>query len=330
MQRKTLLLINGNQVIMDMNKRILEKAGFNVNTALGFDKALEELERHTPDGIILASTPNGDSGFGFISEVKSCVNVPILYISEKRDDEMAVLHAGANEFLRKPYNFEVFLTRVKLMLNRAEFVNTIQDAYQPELYVEDSIVAPLSVQQQGSAQDFGAEKELLSIVERPSIRLSSKIAIASVAAFLLVGGLFALFMIRAPEEIIAIDQPVPLAEFTPGPGNGFMALSELSRSIEILLVDDVSIPAGATGLSILLENSAWNAYDFVFEIFLKDSGESLFTSGLVAPGGFVDIIDISRGLEVGTHDALLQIRICSPDDGRSINSIGVEFAITAH
>jgi DNA-binding response OmpR family regulator len=116
-QRKTLLLIDGSQVLMELTRRILERAGFSVRLATGLAGAREWLAEYTPDGIVLACDLPDGNGLDYCRELRASSGIPLLLVSGYREDELPALKAGANDFLRKPCDYGVMIARLGLMLD---------------------------------------------------------------------------------------------------------------------------------------------------------------------------------------------------------------------
>lgn len=72
----------------------------------------------------------------------------------------------------------------------------------------------------------------------------------------------------------------------------------------------ITIPAGETEVAVDFPNPEANAdkYYLTFELRLKDTGEVLYTSGLVPPGKHVQKITLSRALEEGTYKAVIHVQ----------------------
>jgi hypothetical protein len=95
--------------------------------------------------------------------------------------------------------------------------------------------------------------------------------------------------------------------------------------------DTIRIPAGAADVNMLLINPAGNPGDFTFEIILKDSGETLYKSGLVTPAMCIENITVSKPLPKGEYEAHLKINIYEPDSLNpvSIGDAGIDFILVA-
>lgn len=78
----------------------------------------------------------------------------------------------------------------------------------------------------------------------------------------------------------------------------------------------ISIPANETEIEVDFPNPEANdgKYYLSFELRLKDSGEVLYTSGLVPPGKTIQHITLSRGLDEGTHKAVVHVQPYKMDE----------------
>ena len=117
MNGKTLLLIGQNDVLIDLTKKILERSGCSVRCVVGLTGAEEQLSSSAPDGIILDTELPDGNGVEFCRKLRSKTNAPIMYTSSDREDELPALQAGATDYLKKPYDNEVFIARLNVMLS---------------------------------------------------------------------------------------------------------------------------------------------------------------------------------------------------------------------
>ena len=73
-----------------------------------------------------------------------------------------------------------------------------------------------------------------------------------------------------------------------------------------------------------LENPAGNPCYFTFELVLKDTNETLYTSKMVEPGKAITNVTLSHGLEKGEYQAVIKISTASLEDGSAMNGANVE------
>ena len=87
----------------------------------------------------------------------------------------------------------------------------------------------------------------------------------------------------------------------------------------------VTIPAGASSVKMILLNPVSSAYNFSFEIILTDIGETIYTSGLVEPGMFIEDVTLTKGLAQGGYKATLQIRYYEPEGLTAVGGASIDF-----
>ena len=118
-----------------------------------------------------------------------------------------------------------------------------------------------------------------------------------------------------------------LAWFIPNMGSKVLGLDEaaVAYHIEGLVNNDPSqimlpglgnmqLTAGQTHVEKVLLNPEGNPCYFRFQLVLKDTGETLYESGLVEPGKAIVNFDINRPLEAGTYQAEMHINTSSLED----------------
>ena len=86
----------------------------------------------------------------------------------------------------------------------------------------------------------------------------------------------------------------------------------------------IRLPANARDVQVAFLNPAGNPCYFTFELALKESGESLYTSKLVPPGKVVTDITLSRALKPGEYNATIKISTSSLEDQSPMNGANVE------
>ena len=91
----------------------------------------------------------------------------------------------------------------------------------------------------------------------------------------------------------------------------------------------ITIPADSTDIEMNLENPAGNPCYFTFELVLKDTGETLYTSKMVEPGKAITNVTLSHGLEAGEYPAVIKISTASLEDGSAMNGANVETTLIA-
>jgi len=123
-EKGIVLLVEDNQKILDINRRMLEKEGVMVLTAKTIAQARERIKLAVPDVAVLDIMLPDGSGLEFISELRricetssssSDANQPCaLFLTAKTDhsDVLSGLAAGGNDYITKPYDIDEFRMRV--------------------------------------------------------------------------------------------------------------------------------------------------------------------------------------------------------------------------
>ena len=86
----------------------------------------------------------------------------------------------------------------------------------------------------------------------------------------------------------------------------------------------ITLPANQETVNVALLNPEGNPCYFTFELVLKETGESLYTSKLVPPGQAITEITMSRALPAGEYAATIKITTTSLADGSAMNGANVE------
>jgi len=122
---KTLLCVEDQLDILDNNRRFLAGHGYNVLTAENLGQAREQLSKINPDAIILDIMLPDGLGLDLLTELREQNNqIPILMLTAwgKSSDVAKGLRMGANDYIAKPFEYEVLLARIEAMFRNVEKV----------------------------------------------------------------------------------------------------------------------------------------------------------------------------------------------------------------
>ena len=108
-QMKTVLLVDDEPQILETSAYILAHEGYQVLTARSAEEAMALLERTQPHALLLDVKMPGMSGYELCRLIRgnpTTANMPILVVSAlgRPLDRQLALEAGANGFLRKPFD----------------------------------------------------------------------------------------------------------------------------------------------------------------------------------------------------------------------------------
>jgi DNA-binding response OmpR family regulator len=145
MTGKTILLIEDNPSVMRNNMTLLESRGALVFSAANLAEARKILVRKKPEVIVLDIMLPDGSGLIFLKELRKghimqgadhekksvplvnahLASVPVLLLTAKgeAEDIVAGLSLGADDYLSKPYDLNVFAARIDALLRRSQAAN---------------------------------------------------------------------------------------------------------------------------------------------------------------------------------------------------------------
>ena len=116
-----LLVVEDDAKIATMLQRGLEAEGYAVEVASTGDDGIWMILEHGYDLVVLDLMLPGRSGFAVCAEARQAgVWTPILVLTAKDGvhDETEALDTGADDYLTKPFAFEVLVSRIRALLRR--------------------------------------------------------------------------------------------------------------------------------------------------------------------------------------------------------------------
>ena len=168
-----ILAVDDNQQNLDILRKTLTTAMYEVITATDGPTALNLIETASPDLVLLDVMMPGMSGYEVCNRIRSNESIhllPVVMLTALSDvaDRIRGIEAGADEFLSKPFNREELLTRVKSLLR----IKTLHDdiATKNQLlrtvfgrYVSEELAAEI-VADPGRHLKLGGEKREVTIL----------------------------------------------------------------------------------------------------------------------------------------------------------------------
>ncbi|MFP4068977.1 MAG: response regulator [Opitutales bacterium] len=135
-----ILVVDDDEIIRKLLRRVLERGGFIVDEAASGEGAIECIEDHPPDLILLDVVMDGIDGFITCRKVKGMEGmneVPIIFVTGRSDTGSIVegLDAGGSDYITKPINRHEALARIRnhlkmrvLMRLQREFIEGLRQA----------------------------------------------------------------------------------------------------------------------------------------------------------------------------------------------------------
>jgi CheY-like chemotaxis protein len=117
------LLVEDEEQLRRVMKDLLQREGYSVAEARDGIQALDEVDRHAPDVIILDLNLPGLDGYGVLAQLRSrpaTREIPVMVLTAKgdEDNEVRVFELGANDFVTKPFRARSLTARLEAVLGR--------------------------------------------------------------------------------------------------------------------------------------------------------------------------------------------------------------------
>ncbi len=157
MTNQRLLIVDDDPASLKMVSFVLEKYGYTIDTASDGAKAMDCVERNTPDLIITdVSMPRMD-GWALIRILRArpeTAFTPVIFLTAatSEEDRMMGFRLGADDYLSKPFHLEELKLRVRNVLRRASAAEARQRT-------NEAITPSSGVR--GSLKDFGMSSLLV-------------------------------------------------------------------------------------------------------------------------------------------------------------------------
>ena len=120
--KKTILIVDDEQPIIDMLVYNLEKEGYNTLEATDGEKAVDIALNNTPDLILLDIMIPKMDGLSVCKRIRHTLNVPIIMLSAKGEeiDNILGLELGADDYITKPFSIRELMARIKANLRKGK------------------------------------------------------------------------------------------------------------------------------------------------------------------------------------------------------------------
>jgi type II secretory ATPase GspE/PulE/Tfp pilus assembly ATPase PilB-like protein len=122
--RSTVLLVEDEDALRQGLKDLLERDGYTVIEATDGVQALDEIDRHSPDVLVLDLNLPRLDGYQVLQHLRArpaTAALPVLVLTARGDEdsEVKVFECGANDFITKPFRPRALSARLKALLKKA-------------------------------------------------------------------------------------------------------------------------------------------------------------------------------------------------------------------
>lgn len=133
--KNKILIIEDDADINTLLKKILERAGYEAETAFSGTEGRLLLKLNTYDLVLLDLMLPGLSGEELLTEIRKTLRMPVIALTAKAglSDKVNVLGSGADDYITKPFEKQELLARIQAQLRRAGDYSAVQaDASSPQ------------------------------------------------------------------------------------------------------------------------------------------------------------------------------------------------------
>jgi diguanylate cyclase (GGDEF)-like protein/PAS domain S-box-containing protein len=129
----SLLIVNDGAANRDLMLQRLSKRGFNISRADNGRRAIEWIASHRVDLVLLdieMPDMNGLEVLQILRKKYNSAQLPVIMVTNKagNDDIGLALAAGANDYVAKPIDFPVVLTRIQTQLSRKHAEEALRES----------------------------------------------------------------------------------------------------------------------------------------------------------------------------------------------------------
>lgn len=121
-----LLLIEDDTTLFSEIKDRLTQWSYDVYGITDFNKVLQQFTEVKPDLVIIDIQLPKFDGFHWCRMIRAHSNVPIIFLSSRDHptDMVMSMQLGADDFIQKPFHFDVLIAKIQAILRRAYNYNT--------------------------------------------------------------------------------------------------------------------------------------------------------------------------------------------------------------
>ena len=148
----SILLADDDDLLRDLVKDVLEEEGYIVYDTGDGDKAIDLFWSHPEISLaVLDIMMPGSDGMEVLKEIRNKSNIPVLMLTALGDSssELQALRSGANDYVNKPFHYDILVERIKnlLKLTKSDNLNIIEfdllrgDLLGHKVFVNDEEIA---------------------------------------------------------------------------------------------------------------------------------------------------------------------------------------------
>lgn len=117
----SILIVEDDLKLAQLLQSYMEKYGYRAEAVQEFDRVMEVFQGICPDLVLLdVNLPRYD-GYYWCRQIRTVSTCPILFISARdgKMEQVMALENGADDYIAKPFDYEVVMAKIKSQLRRA-------------------------------------------------------------------------------------------------------------------------------------------------------------------------------------------------------------------
>lgn len=120
MEKHRIYIVEDDHKIANLLAENLRKYQYEVEIVKNFDEIIEESNRFNPHIILLDINLPSYDGYYWCRQLRQYTKCPIIFISARSGemDQVFALENGGDDFITKPFNYEIVLAKIKSHLRR--------------------------------------------------------------------------------------------------------------------------------------------------------------------------------------------------------------------
>jgi two-component system, OmpR family, KDP operon response regulator KdpE len=116
-KKKRILVVDDHPQVLKFIEIDLKLRGFEVFSAGSGKRALDLIRSEKPDIVLLDMIMPGVDGFEVLKELRTFSALPVIAFSASPGNEDPAMHAGANDFMHKPFDPDAMAETIKQLLD---------------------------------------------------------------------------------------------------------------------------------------------------------------------------------------------------------------------
>ena len=140
------IIINRDRAFVESLKHNLEEEGYLIEVVHTMKEAIENIKNKYYELVILDIVLPDGNGLALCREIRNMSPVPIVVLTEKEDDlsQILALDYGADDYIVRPINMQVFKAKLKAILRRVNMDKEgVNNTHKQIIKIDDFIINTL-------------------------------------------------------------------------------------------------------------------------------------------------------------------------------------------